>query len=95
MIVTEGFRQPQSLLAWQLLLIMGLVPTAAAYLLFFGGLKLVEATKASVFAIVEPISAATLGFLFFQEWFSYDSFAGFVLIISSIILISTSKASHN
>ena len=71
---------------------MGIMPTAIAYILYLGGLRLLDATKASVFAIVEPLSAAILGFLFFQETLSYGSFVGFVLIISSIILISTRRA---
>jgi DME family drug/metabolite transporter len=84
----EGIRVPNSLLAWELLLIVGVIPTAIAYLLYLGGLKLLDATKASVFAIVEPLSAAVLGFLFFGEILSYDSFLGFILILSSILLIS-------
>ena len=86
---TEGLRQPQSLLAWQLIALIAIVPTVMAYLLYLGGLKLLDATKASVFAIVEPLSAAAFGFLFLQEVLSYDSLVGFVLIISSILLIST------
>jgi drug/metabolite transporter (DMT)-like permease len=91
MVGLEGIRIPNSLLAWQLVATIGIVPTAAAYVLYMGGLRLIEATKASVFAIVEPVSAAILGFWFFHEMFSYISFVGFALIISSIILISTSR----
>jgi DME family drug/metabolite transporter len=88
---TEGLRPPQSLLAWQLVALIGIVPTTIAYLLYLAGLKLLDATKASVFAIVEPLTAAIFGFLFLQEVLSYDSLVGFVLIISSILLISTSN----
>ncbi len=91
MIGLEGFHLPQTVLAWQLVAAIGIIPTAMAYILYLGGLRLVEATKASVFAIVEPLSAAFLGFWFFQETLSYDSVVGFVLIISSILLISTSR----
>jgi len=91
MVGLEGVRIPNSILAWQLVGIIGLIPTATAYVLYLGGLKLIEATKASVFAIVEPVTAAILGFWFLHEMFSYISFVGFTLIISSIILISTSR----
>lgn len=67
---------------------VGLVPTACAYMLYFGGLRLVDATRASVFAIMEPVSASALAFFFLHETLAYDSFLGFVLIISSILLIS-------
>lgn len=92
MIITEGLHLPQGLLAWQLVAAIGIMPTAMAYLLYLAGLRLVDATKASVFAIVEPISAAVFGFLFFHETLSYDSFVGFGLIVSSIILISATRA---
>jgi DME family drug/metabolite transporter len=91
MIGLEGLRIPQGLLAWQLVALVGIVPTAIAYVLYLGGLRLVDATKASVFAIVEPVSAAVFGYLFFHEVLSYDSLIGFVLILSSIIIISISK----
>jgi DME family drug/metabolite transporter len=84
-----GIQTPRTLLAWQLVAIIGIVPTAMAYVLYLGGLKLVEATNASVFAIIEPVTAAILGFWIFHEMFSYASLVGFALIIASIILIST------
>lgn len=85
----EGLRVPDSAIAWELVAAVGIVPTALAYLLYLTGLKHVEATKASVIAIMEPLTAAVLAFYFFQETLSYDSLLGFVLIISSILLIST------
>lgn len=88
MLALEGVRPPVSLYGWELVAIVGLVPTAIAYVLYLTGLKLIDATKASVFAIVEPVTAATLGFLFLQERLSYDSILGFAMIISSIILLS-------
>lgn len=91
MIGLEGLRVPQNLFAWQLVALIGIVPTATAYVLYMGGLQLVDATKASVFAIVEPVSAAILGFWFFGEVMSFDSLIGFALIISGIVLISATK----
>jgi DME family drug/metabolite transporter len=84
----EGIRLPNSLTAWGLLALVGIIPTTMAYLFYLGGLKLIDATKASVFAIVEPLSAAVLAFVFFHETLSYDSLIGFILIISSILLVS-------
>ena len=89
-LLTEGMTPPSSLLAWGLVAEVGLVPTACAYMLYFGGLRLIDATRASVFAIMEPVSASVLAFLFLHETLAYDSFLGFVLIISSILLISRS-----
>jgi drug/metabolite transporter (DMT)-like permease len=90
-IALEGLRVPQTLTGWELVATVGIVPTAIAYLLYLAGLKLIDATTASVFAIVEPLTAAILAFYIFQETLSFASFVGFGLIISSIILISTAR----
>lgn len=87
----EGLHFPNSVIAWELIAAVGLIPTALAYLLYLTGLKHVEATKASVIAIMEPLTAAVLAFFFFQETLSFDSFLGFALIVSSILLISTAR----
>jgi len=79
---------PNDAIAWELLALLGLVPTALAYLSYLAGLRLIDATKASVFAIMEPITAVILGALLLQETLSYDSLLGFALIVSSILLIS-------
>jgi drug/metabolite transporter (DMT)-like permease len=88
MFALEGVHPPANLYGWGLIVVVGLVPTAVAYVLYLTGLKLIEPTQASVFAIVEPLTAAVVGFLFLQERLSYDSIVGFVLIISSIVLLS-------
>jgi len=86
--VTEGLQVPQSLTGWELVAAVGIVPTAMAYLVYLAGLKLIEATTASVFAIMEPLTSAILAFYLFQETLTYASLIGFGLIISSILLIS-------
>jgi len=90
-LLTQGLTPPNGLLAWGLVAEIGIVPTASAYMLYFGGLRLIEATKASVFAIMEPLSASVFGYFLLHETFAYDSFIGFVLIISSILLISRTR----
>ncbi len=87
-VAIEGFRLPLTLTAWELVAAVGIIPTAMAYLLYLAGLKLIEATAASVYAIVEPLTSAILAFFIFQETLSYASLLGFGLIISSILLIS-------
>lgn len=91
MLVFEGLRPPTNMYGWELVVIVGLVPTSIAYVLYLTGLKLIDATKASVFAIVEPLTAAVFGYLLLQETLSYDSLIGFILIISSIILLARSE----
>ncbi len=84
----EGLRVPNSMIAWELVAAVGIIPTALAYLLYLSGLRHIEATRASVIAIMEPLTASVLAYFFFQEMLSFDSLLGFVLIIGSIVLIS-------
>jgi len=88
MVIREGFQLPQGLIALGLLAAHGIVVAGFAYLCYLAGLKLIDATKASVLAITEPLTATILAFLFFHETLSYDSLLGFVLIMSSILLAS-------
>ena len=87
-----AFQLPDGAIAWGLLLFLALVPTVLAYLSYLAGLRLIDATKASVFALVEPVTAVILGSLILHETLSYDSLLGFVLIVSSIVLVSRSTA---
>jgi DME family drug/metabolite transporter len=71
-----------------LIVAVGILPTALAYSVYLTGLRYIEATKASVYAITEPVTAALLAFYFFQETLTYQALLGFALIIGSILLIS-------
>jgi drug/metabolite transporter (DMT)-like permease len=90
-VTLEATQLPQTTLAWELVAAVGIIPTTMAYMFYLTGLKSVDPTKASVFAITEPIGAAMLAFLFFGETLNYDSLVGLALIISSILLISFSE----
>jgi drug/metabolite transporter (DMT)-like permease len=86
-----GLHLPQNLRGWSLVAAVGIIPTSMAFLLYFAGLRLIEATKASIFAIIEPLTAAILAFIFLGETLSYDSLLGLALIVASVLLISISK----
>jgi drug/metabolite transporter (DMT)-like permease len=94
-VATGTFQLPNGTVAWELMLLLGTFPTALAYLFYITGLKLIDATRASVFAIVEPVTAVILGALLLRETLSYDSILGFILIVSSIILISRTTPVQN
>ncbi len=65
---------------------LGLVSTYAAYFLYYVGLKYVEATRASVAATVEPLSACVLAYIFFGEMFAPMGYAGAGLILAAVLL---------
>ncbi len=76
---------------WHLMLVIALVPTSAAYIIYLHGLRLIEPTKASVYATIEPIAAAVTAYTFFQESLSIDGFLGVGLILLSIVVVSYSN----
>ena len=76
---------------WPLLLYLGLGPTAVAYALFTAGLGRVPATAAGIVALIEPLTATTLGLLVFGERLGPIGIAGTLLLLASLALLTTSR----
>lgn len=74
--------------AWLLLIYLGLVPTALAYILFSWGLAQTTATKASIVALLEPLTATFLATTLLGEWLSPVAWIGSLLLFSSLVLLS-------
>jgi DME family drug/metabolite transporter len=74
---------------WPLLLYLGLGPTAAAYALFAAGLDRVPATAAGIVALLEPLTATTLGLVVFGERLGPLGVAGALLLLAAIALLAT------
>jgi DME family drug/metabolite transporter len=74
--------------AWVVLLYIGLVPTAVAYLFYFRGMRSAPATTASILALVEPLTANTLAVAIFGESLSFGAMIGaaFLLIATATLL---------
>lgn len=74
---------------WPLLLYLGLGPTAAAYALFAAGLDRVPATAAGIVALLEPLTATTLGLVVFGERLGPLGVVGALLLLAAIALLAT------
>lgn len=66
---------------------LAVFPTAAAYLLYIGGLRWVEAGRASVVATLEPVVAALVGTLVLREPFGTLQWLGAALVIGGVVLV--------
>lgn len=75
---------------WPLLLYLGLVPTAAAYVVFGAGLRRVTATAAGIATLLEPLTAAALGVAVFGERLGVMGWAGGALLLASLALLALS-----
>jgi drug/metabolite transporter, DME family len=66
---------------------LGLLPTVLAYLLYTEGLKRIEAGKASITAMLEPVTAALIGVFMFGEILTALQIAGIMLVLVSVFMI--------
>jgi DME family drug/metabolite transporter len=76
-----------------LLLYLGIGPSALAYVMFQRGLKDVPATTASVVTLLEPLIAAILAWMMFDERLGLWGWLGAALLIGAIAVLSLSARS--
>lgn len=67
-------------------LYLGLIPTALAYVLYFGGLRTVRPGPASLIALLEPLTAAVLGAVLLGDRLGLLGTAGALLIAAAVVL---------
>jgi drug/metabolite transporter, DME family len=72
--------------SWPLLAYFGLVPTALAYALFYTGLRAIRASTAAVIALIEPLLAAAIGVLAFDEHLTTLSISGAAVLLAAVLL---------
>ncbi len=70
-----------------LLLYLGVVPTALAYRLFFGGLRTVQPTVATIVTLVEPLTATALAALLFRERLGVSGLLGGALLLTAVVVL--------
>ncbi|WP_210382589.1 DMT family transporter [Mesorhizobium sp. L-8-3] len=72
---------------WAILLYIGFVPTALAYLFYFRGIRSTPATSASVLALVEPLAATTLAVAIFGETLSFAAIIGAAFLVTAMVIL--------
>ncbi len=70
--------------AWALLIYLGVVPTAAAYILYMIGLRTTPVTVSGVLTLAEPLTATLLGVLFFGDRLGVAGALGAALLVSAV-----------
>ena len=76
-----------------IILFLGLavVITVLPYIIYTCGLKKVPASEASVIACVEPLIAALVGLIFYEQTMGFLSVFGMALILIAVIILSYKK----
>lgn len=70
-----------------LLALMGVGPTLVAALLFYAGIRHIDASTASILATIEPVIAAALALAWLGEGIAIETIAGTALILTAAILL--------
>lgn len=73
------------------LFLLGLVPTAISNVTLIVALKQISSTMAAVLGAFEPMTAMCVGILLFGEPLTLPIVIGFVLIITSVLILVLSK----
>ncbi|OEF98380.1 DMT family transporter [Desulfuribacillus alkaliarsenatis] len=72
---------------WLYIIGLGFLSTMMAFILYTKGLDAIETSRASIIATLEPVVAAFVGFLVFQEQLHTWQYLGILLVISAVILV--------
>lgn len=72
-------------------LYLGLVATAASYLLLAKGLSVVPVSRTALLMLVEPLTGSLLGVLVLGEMFTPLSGAGSLLIFSGLVVVALDR----
>lgn len=73
------------------LILFGLLPTAAALILYLSALKHVRAQNASIIALLEPVSAVVFAFIILSEPVAFTTMMGGGLILLGAVLVSRER----
>ena len=81
--------------SWQILFLLigfGIIPSAIAFIAYYGGLsRITETTKAPVLASLETLVAAGIGLLAFGQNLSPVKILGIILVLCSIAVMNANK----
>ena len=69
-----------------IIVLLGIVHTGLAYLLYFSSVKKIPASTAAVLSYIDPVGALILSYTVLREDFTLSGFIGIVLIIVSMII---------
>ncbi len=77
-----------------LVLFLGVVPTAIAYVLFARGLRGLDASEAATITLAEPVTAAALGVGVLGEHVTGGGAFGATLVLGALVLLAVRPGGH-
>ncbi|WP_320005783.1 EamA family transporter [Maridesulfovibrio sp.] len=82
---------PKTGTSWASIVALAVICTYGAYSVYYAGLKTLEPTAASVIATIEPVVAAILAWLWWNESFDWTGYIGSALIIAAVLMMVMEK----
>jgi len=73
-------------LTWTLMILLGVTMIGFAYPAWFACLKILPASRVSIFIYMTPVFAVVLAFLILNERFSWLFYAGGALVLGSVVV---------
>ena len=83
----EAFFHPYNVVQWGWIMYIGVLGTLVPFGLYLEGINLIRATRASITATLEPITAGVISFIFLNEILEPLQVMGGVLVLASIIIL--------
>jgi DME family drug/metabolite transporter len=74
------------------LVLMGVGPTLLAALLFYGGIRHIDASAASMLATIEPVVAALIGLAWLAEGLAWTTVVGTALILAAAVMLRPGRS---
>jgi drug/metabolite transporter (DMT)-like permease len=71
---------------WTLMILLGVTMIGFAYPAWFACLKMLPASRISIFVYMTPVFAVVLAFLILDERFSWLFYAGGALVLGSVVV---------
>lgn len=78
---------PNDLGVWTRIILLALLPTVVSDLTLILAIKYAGSTVTSILGSMEPLVSVLIGIYYFNEYFDSNTFAGFMMIIFSVLLI--------
>lgn len=89
--VMGGLAFPVTPAVLALVILLGIAPTATAYLLYFRALRGVSAGTAAVLSLLEALTAMVLAVLFLGDHLDAAGLGGTVMLVGALLLAGTSR----
>ena len=93
-LVTDGIVIQGTPISWGLMIIIGIVHTGIAYLLYFGSLTALPTQTVALFSYIDPVTAVLLSAFLLREPLGLSGVLGTILILGAALINELAVGEH-